>query len=35
MDVKSYDLSIENRDQTDDKGQQEFIAPCLFIYLFV
>lgn len=24
MDVKSYDLSIENRDQTDDKGKQEF-----------
>ena len=37
MDVKSYDLSIENRDQTDDKGEQEFIhvAPCLFVYLCI
>lgn len=35
MDVKSYDLSIENRDETDDKGEQEFIAPCLFVYLFM
>jgi len=35
MDVKSYDLSIENRDQTDDKGVQGFhyyIALCSFIY---
>lgn len=34
MDVKSYDLSIENRDKTDDKGEQEFdycIALCSFI----
>lgn len=24
MDVKSYDLSIENRDLTDDKGEKKF-----------
>ena len=35
MDVKSYDLSIENRDQTDDKGEPELVASCLFIYLFI
>ena len=26
MDVKSYDLSIEYRDQTDDKGELEMPA---------
>ena len=38
MDVKSYDLSIENRDQTDDKGEQGFdyyIALSSFIYLYI
>ena len=33
--MKSYDLSIENRDQTDDKGEPELVASCLFIYLFI
>ena len=29
MDIKSYDLSIQNRDQTDDKGE---IAVVLYCY---
>ena len=31
VDVKSYDLSIQNRDQTDDKGRWSPL-PVLIVY---
>ena len=31
LDVKSYDLGMENRDETDDKGQRKCVYTCIHV----
>ena len=31
LDIKSYDLGMEYRDETNDKGEEKEIFDCLFL----